>query len=349
MRRTAVRAFPIGAIALLVLLAASPASACNCPSLMAVGPAANAVAGPGDEVHYTLSYLSDGARYSIQVAKREVVSTQEYHGTEQVSGTFVMPDLGGSDRGVTVNALIDHPDLVVDGCPNTPTATIEYTLPKAPSSGTPGVGAPQSDRQAPPEQSRPAKRPPRLRHAAPRRPEHAAPEPPDPIAPRAVPEAPPVTPVPAEPTGGTGEPDHHATSASTARPPTPAARRGPSSRADSTERRTSPAPMGVLRADAGRSDTAKSVVRLEQAPPFDPPWEIIALGLLVFAAIAGGGWGFARTRRRWPPPEPDADLRRLPACEVNPDVVEAELQELIAEERARDMSREAAAIRIGPG
>ena len=347
MTRTAVRAFPIGAIALLMLLAASPARACNCPSLMAVGPAANAVAGPGDEVHYTLSYLSDGARYSIHVAKRAVVSTQEYQGTEQVSGTFVMPDLGGSDRGVTVNALIDHPDLVVDGCANKPTATIQYTVPKAPSSGPPGAGAPQSDRQVPPEPTRPAKRPPHLRQAVPNRPKHAAPEP-DPIGRPTSPEAP-VTPAPVEPTPETGRQGHAVTPASIAGSPSPAAKRSPSSGVVSSKPRTSPAPTGLLRADAGPSHTAKPVVRLEPASPFDPPWEVIALGLLVFAAIAGGGWGFARVGRGGPPPEPDADLRRFPAGEGDPDLVEAELQELIAEERARDMSREAAEIRTGPG
>jgi len=124
--------------------------------------------------------------------------------------------------------------------------------------------------------------------------------------------------------------------------------------------------MGLLRADARPSHTAKSVVRLERTPPRDPPWEVIALGLLVFAAISGGGWGFARARRSGPPPEPDAathalerpedvglapdaELRRLLSGEGNPVAVEAELQELIAEERARHRSREAAAIRVGPG
>ena len=347
MRRTAVRAFPIGAIALLLLLAASPASACNCPALAALGPGAKGVAGPGDQVHYTLSYLSDGAEYSIQVDKREVVSTQVYHGTSQVSGTFVMPDLGGSDRGVTVNAVINHPDLVVDNCNGKPYTSITYTLPKAPSSGTPGVGAPQADRQAAPERSRPAKSSPRLREPAASRPKHAAPER-DPIAPRASPGAP-VTPAPVEPAGKTGQPGHHAIAASVAHSPAPAAQQAPSSRLVSTEHRTSPAPKGLLRADAQPSHTAKPIVRLEQTPPRDPPWEVIALGLLVFAAISGGGWGFARARRRGPPPEPDADLRRLLSREGDLDAVEAELQEVIAEERARDMSREAAAIRIGPG
>jgi hypothetical protein len=346
MRRTAVRAFPVGTIALLLLLAASPASACNCPSLGALGPGAKAVAGPGDEVHYSLSNLSDGAEYSIQVSKREVVSTQVYHGTSPVSGTFVMPDLGGSDGGVTVNAVISHPDLVVDTCTTKPNTTIMYTVPKAPSSGTPGVGAPQADRQAAPERSRPAKSPPRVHQRAPNRPKHAAPEP-DPIAPRASPRAP-VNPA-VEPTGSRGHPGHHAIAASVAQSPAPAAKPAPASRVVSTEPHTSPALMGLRRADAQPSPTAQPVVLVERATSTHFPWELSALGLLVFAAISGGGWGFARARRRGPPPEPDADLRPLPACEGDPDALEAELQELIAEERARDMSRETAAIRIGPG
>src|SRR5262245_6611309 len=121
MRLTAVRAFPVAAVALLALVGAPSANACNCPSLMVVGPALKAQAGSGDQVTYTLTNLTDGAEYSINVEGHEVVPTTIAHGT-YAKATFSMPDLGTSDRPVTVQAVVNHADLVTEGCEQKPYA-----------------------------------------------------------------------------------------------------------------------------------------------------------------------------------------------------------------------------------
>src|SRR6187551_1186040 len=103
MRAVVARTFPIGAVGLLLLLFASPAAACNCPALMVVGPmggAARHAAGPGDRVTYSITELTAGATWSIAVNGTEVA--QGTSTGSAVRGSFVVPDLGGSDQRVGV-------------------------------------------------------------------------------------------------------------------------------------------------------------------------------------------------------------------------------------------------------
>ena len=68
------------------------------------------------------------------------------------------------------------------------------------------------------------------------------------------------------------------------------------------------------------------------------PAVLAALGLLILAGMAAGGFGFARVRLQRPSPwVPPAIAEETRTREL---LIEAELQEIVAEERARAASTE---------
>jgi hypothetical protein len=350
MRTKAVRAFPVGAIALLLLLVASPASACNCPTLMITGPmgaAAPHVAGPGDQVTYTVTELTSGATYSILVDGTEIAGGQLQSGT-QVSGTFVVPDLGGSSRNVNVEAKVTHEDFNQEGCNTRPRDYLEYTIPAAPPSGTPGASAPLGDQRGAPSETTPAKeRTERTRRPAGHRPEQPA-STPTPIAPHPSRGAPLTHPVAVGVTGSTGTADHIAAGRANVELRAADGNAIRQGRGGSTAARAGPVAAMPFRAAAGPSH-ANGVARAGPDRDSLPAAALIALGLLAVAGMAGGGWAFVRARLCRPAPEPeaaaravappeaaqvnlDAELSRLLSGEVDAVDVEAELQRMIAVE-----------------
>src|SRR5262245_22608722 len=70
-----------------------------------------------------------------------------------------MPDLGTSDRPVTVQAVVNHADLVTEGCEQKPYANAGYVAPTTPSAGTPGGAAPQQPAQGSPGEKTGSERP----------------------------------------------------------------------------------------------------------------------------------------------------------------------------------------------
>jgi hypothetical protein len=89
-------------------------------------------AGPGDPVSFSISGIQPGAHYSVTFEGRGVASGTNTSSNNGVSGSFSMPDLGSSPRTVYAYADTVHPD---DGDSFHLSSAIEYQPPAAPSSG----------------------------------------------------------------------------------------------------------------------------------------------------------------------------------------------------------------------
>lgn len=146
----------VGLITAAVALTAAPgALAC-----IATGFSASSPGGPGDPLQYSFgSKGSGGSDFTVSV-DGQAVATGRLEPGGSVSGSVPMPDLGSSDRDVTVAVVTDDPDPE-----NRPlTVTVHYTAPPqspAPASedSTPAEAPAPTTSESAPAASAPAPAP----------------------------------------------------------------------------------------------------------------------------------------------------------------------------------------------
>jgi hypothetical protein len=137
----------------IALSAPAIASACLEPQLY-VSPG---TAAAGDNISYTIASTDEGAHYEITVEAIDVASGTNSDG-RGASGSFTMPDLGNESRTVYAETIVEH-----DGSTWFDSAKIEYVVPTGsggdPAGGEPGASTqpetepatpPDSGQQAPP-------------------------------------------------------------------------------------------------------------------------------------------------------------------------------------------------------
>lgn len=305
------RVFLAVAVAALVSLIVLPAAsqACNYPTLH---PSSSA--GPGDTVSYTVGNLDPGATYDIVVAGRAVVS-----GGSSPSGSFTMPDLGSEPQSVPAQLTVYHDDLAET-----------YTEPVPPRIAyQPPPSSPPPDQQHNPQPG-----------AQPQMPDTAA-EPPRELETEASPDREPTerdasSPVATGP-GAAGSPMTPALE--TARVPADTAAR-------SAEARTRGAAQVIeARSSESAGSQALGSPRSASAVVETDPAAMIVIAVAI-ALIIGSGGALIRAARE-PRPSGDGDRAARVAVPVPREVehdaklrsllIEAELQEMIAEARASEL------------
>jgi hypothetical protein len=332
---------------------AGPGSAWGC--IISGGSARGASSGtdapvhPGDPMVFSISNLDAGANWTVTVAGRTAGSgTTTAYG--DVTGQFRLDDYGASPRSLVVSVTVRHPTSGSnhDGAAdfNPPAPPLRYEPRPAPSSEEPAgevskptpqatsgpAEAPAPVEAVPPAapggltNSRAGGEPPgrvtnpgRTRATMPNRTQRRAAAPVISVrvaGPRRVAAAPPT-----------------ATAAASRPPATTRRSHAPvRSRARTTPRRTQ-----VARGRADDKVMPAAVPAQEQAAATRRPgraWTAAGLALLTLLGGAGLGW-LALCRRRTTPP----DAGPVAALEV-----EAELQEMIAEHRANELTQRA----LGP-
>ena len=321
-----------------VLLVPGAAQACNEPTV-SVWPN---VAGPGDTMHYTITNLTAGAQYELSVEGVLVVPTREATSTS-ASGTFTMPDLGDRSGGISIGGPIEHWDIEnsptrkfdTDGTYRAPASTLTGPPESQPAPGTPPADVPGGrERGAANPAGRlngeaPARRAPRPLRAT--RPDAPGPQTAAPVE-AEVPLA--------APTPATAEPD--AVSA-----PRRELRAVPV--APGRIRATPPPPA---RATVPERASPRLQIETVSAPePGAAEHDGPALPLMLVAALSAAGgcavWLMLLLRRGGEAAVPRA---MAPDPLIPPDAsVEAELQEIVAEERARQIAQRTPAVRAGSG
>lgn len=309
---TKLRVFLAVAVAALVSLIVVPAAsqACNYPTLH---PSSSA--GPGDTVSYTVGNLDPGATYDIVVAGRAVVS-----GGSSPSGSFTMPDLGSEPQSVPAQLTVHHDDLGGES----------YTEPVPPKIAyQPPPSSPPPDQQHNPQPG-----------AQPQMPDTAA-EPPQKLETEASPDREPTergasSPVATGP-GAAGSPMTPALE--TASVPADTAAR-------SAEARTRGAAQAIeARSTESAGSSAFASPRTASAVVETDPAAMIVIAVAI-ALIIGSGGALIRAARE-PRPSGDGDRAARVAIPVPLEVehdaklrsllIEAELQEMIAEARASEL------------
>ena len=354
MRRASLRLAVITGAAMLALAGgAEVARACNEPYISA----SPSTAGPGDTIRWTIANVEPRASYTVRVAGRP--AADGVAGASAPSGTYVIPDLGSSPRTVFIEFTVvhdesstTHPEGSYNGSGNpdsveyrpataAPQEAPQDTRPATPAPADPGGASGTAD----PAEKDPAGKPvgpgPRTDPPAVREPARRSPAP-----------VPTVVPVADQPV-----PERHAVPtqvqprAEDREPVTAKA-----SRVAAQDPVAIPGPQSARRFPLVAGTGASGVASVEEDEE-GAVSAIVVMGLSTLVVIGVGGvalwalWGGGPapgTRRdvrgpQWVPPGLGLEARRHDL------LVEAELQELIAEERARQVAREAAAIRTRPG
>jgi hypothetical protein len=120
---------------LLLGFGAATASACNDPNLVL----GRSQAGAGDTVGYSISGTDQGASYTLTVDGIRLESGTDDSLDPGTTGTFTMPDLGNTSRGVGVQLLTAH-----EGNEWPSTQSILYTVPAASTTPSGAAAAPPS-------------------------------------------------------------------------------------------------------------------------------------------------------------------------------------------------------------
>jgi hypothetical protein len=304
----------LAALATFMVVGADTATAC-----ISVGISGDpARVHVGDLVHYSVSRLGKGAQYTISfngsVLKEGVQQEEE----APIQGTFTVPDLGSKQRQVVLSVVFDHWDVQGSQEPLTQTLTYEPTAAPPPPPGPP----PPPPLPPPPPVTR-------VTGAVPTQAVRVRPSTTTQLRRQATPEtrkrpiAAPVRATPHAPVAVTA----HAPSPQRPQPRASGARRAvPVERArtpHSSVRARAPAPQVQLAPPRSVADEPPQASGARKVPYLR--WVVLALGFLFVAGVnAANGW--VRLRRRRTPPARDegASLE-----------VEAELQEIIAEEQAK--------------
>ena len=359
-RFVTVRRFAVAVLGGAFLLCAAPhAYACQFPDISipssggspSGGPPS---AGPGDQVVFTISNVDQGARWDVSLPDHPIDGG--VGDGSAVRGEFTIPDLGSRSRTVKLHALVDHDD----GGPYPSDAELEYRAPAPPAGSAPEPSqepaSPGQPDAAPVQAEQPA--------GVPRQPDKG---PDADLAPRVRPGRTPAR-IGARTTHEqkTSRTETrlvtrsrttvvHATPVVTARAPEKVGS-GPKAKATAPRRTSHMPPMHPPR-EPTRTDTPAPPTHTWTIPSArsgsdSPP--VVLLLLLLAGAAAAVVYAIRRARpgpgakelETAPPPVPPE-----PALHARPRelLVEAELQEIVAEERARQVAREAAHIRSGPG
>jgi hypothetical protein len=120
---------------LLLAFGAAVASACNDPHLVL----GRSQAGAGDTVGYSISGTDQGASYTLTVDGISVKSGADDSLDPGTAGTFTMPDLGNTSRDVEVRLLTTH-----EGIDWPDPKSILYTVPAASTTPSGSAAAPPS-------------------------------------------------------------------------------------------------------------------------------------------------------------------------------------------------------------
>lgn len=306
--------------------------------------------GPGDPVYYTITDMRSGAFYEVKAGNDVVVSRRQTLTNDAVKGSFPMPDAGPSPTSVSVQVIVEHGDI----------ENADQTLaPSAPSpikyAGDAQPSSQPSATPAPPQGTSPASQ--TVQHT------DAAGTPP--AAPPTSQSQPAVA--PRSPGGGPTRAPHPVARSHVAAPrhAARAHQRAASVRravvvAPPSVEPIAPAPVVLPSAPAVRvrpERTAEPVVvplpevaarvtvprAIEQRarPPVEQPeathdYAFVVLAIALAVAITTRrhrGWG-RRPAELSPSPRPPEPARGHEDL-----AIEAELQEIIAEERARERAR----------
>lgn len=327
-----------GTTLVLLLLDVAAAWACNPPG---IGVTAPDPAYPGDPIYYTVTNMASGATYSVKVNNTVVISKRPTSTDAPVSGEFALPDMGPGATSLAVQVTVEHGDIengeqawdtksqqnVQYGGASRPAAEPEQTSgagatpgettqqqPQQSQSGSPApaaappasapvTAAPPSSGGGPARASEPRRQPSRVSHRAPARERTTVRHAEVVIGPPA-----------AEPAIGApvGEP---------AVPPTSKARAGVEHLPNAA---TITIPAREVAALA--RERAASSLSLRASQQTDATRDLVLLALaLTLGLLLMRRRGFGRPT---PDPEPDPEP-------PGGDPIEAELQEIIAEERAR--------------
>lgn len=120
----------VSVVACIAAISADSAVACNEPLLDKGGSVSPSQAGPHDPVTVYIPNTLDGAQYTVSVRGIGVVSGTDPDRDPGVAVTFVMPDLGGENISqVEVHAAVTHEDAD-DGRPWESSRFIAYIAPQ---------------------------------------------------------------------------------------------------------------------------------------------------------------------------------------------------------------------------
>lgn len=273
------------------------ASACQIANLVLQDSA-----GPGDTVSYSISGIAPTATYSFDIAGLEVSGANTSSTDNGVSGTFVMPDLGTRQLTLSANGTCSCPEEV--GAQPLHDSMLYVPPIPAQSPQRTATGSPAASPQPAAQRSRPHSRRPHRLDSPVALAKHAAKNQRDGAPSAATPTGAP----PADSVASGPNPQQPSSGSGSAKPST-------------TE--SSSVPHRVLQ---GLTSTTR-------VGPADVP----TIGLLLIAVIVIAGAALAAfviyLLRRGP--DPEAAIK-APAP-IDPDPVEAELQEIIADEMARKL------------
>jgi hypothetical protein len=343
-----VRGVVVASAALVALAAPGAAWACIEPSAGpdgGIGADGLPSGGPNSPVPFVLT-SDEGAEYEVEVGGTIIDTGEDLDGASGYHGVFSMPDLGGVERVVWVTIRITHtehtdPGLNVSKVPST--FRVRYTPPPVPAAPS----DPQAPAASPPA---PAQSAPQTLGTEPRSPTGTSPGssagggPPSP-GPGAPPELGGGGSTPAAPNAPSGAPAEPArASAGTAMSPVEEAREPSRGVARARAEAAPPPLLHPRRREPPVAVRAERPVTAANETDGLSAWWIVALAAVVLVGI--GGFGLRRLRVGTPPP---LGTPPPPGATGLADPVEAELQEIVAEERARQVAREAARIRSGPG
>jgi hypothetical protein len=350
------RAFRAGLIASLVtavaMTGASNAWACNLPRIHI----ADTQVGPGDTIPYALSDTQQGATYTLAVEGRPIHpdgancrrtavgwECEDTTAAQGYRGTFTMPDLGGSTRSVYVKGEIMHMDEsaehTFDG-PWTSEPQVQFTRPGSPATTPPASGPTPlpAPTEAPGRHRTPVDTHPGTPGGG------SAPTGSGPTSPAAP--GPPSSPVtPGDPSGS---PPADGSSASNA------VTEGLRQAASRDRARRAPAPVPVRLPRWVERSVGTPLTRPDEAP-VGPSTILVGIALIVLAGAAlvivrllrRGGATPSGDRVPVVPPWIPPDVRREAwARDV---LIEAELQELIAEEHAKELAADRDGAPAAPG
>jgi hypothetical protein len=293
------------AIAFLIVVSAcltfsATASACQDVNLVLPDRA-----GPGDTVPYSIAGISPGATYSFTIADQQVSGSNSSTDLNGVSGTFTMPDLGSKELTLTANGTCSCPE---DANPQNINDSMQYVPPAPAAAPAPPASASSPAASAAPAPS--AARSPNDRSHRSGPPEPVANHPSRGQGIQSAGTSPAVAPA-----LGPSTSDASATSNSTSR----------SEGAKQEGKETSSVPDHVLHA----LGTTTSV----------GPAKVPTLGLLLMSVILVAGAALAAFVIYLFRNGPDPDAAVKAPAPPGPDPVDEELQQIIADEMARQLLR----------
>jgi hypothetical protein len=290
-------------LAFLIAVAACLAFTATASACQDVHLALDRSAGPGDTVSYSIAGISPKATYSFSIAEKEISGTNSSTNLNGVSGTFTMPDLGSQQLTLTAAGTCSCPE---DADPQPIGGSMQYVPPAPPAPPASGSsnGSDSTPATAVPSQSSQPAKTSAKKHAPTVSPSHSA----------AAPSAP--------GSGGAAEVRTEVAAPQSANTPSDSA---PQPQANAKERgeASSSAPGRVFDTIGGTTSVGPAKV---------PTLGLLAIALILIAGLGLAGLVIYILRNG---PDPDAALRD--PAPTGPDPIEAELQQIIADEMARQL------------